>query len=115
MVSARVGQASMHRPHRMQRRYLIDRSVPLTGRVPLVRRVVPALDVDGVRRAGPRAQLAADALLQPVRPPVELVMTVEPRRGRPLVLRILDGLDLPEHLLEGDPEPLDRVEEIKHL
>src|SRR5205807_10606761 len=55
---------------------LVHRPVPLTRRVPLLRRVVPALDVDGVRRAGPRAQLAADALLQAIRPPVELVMTV---------------------------------------
>src|SRR4029079_18922132 len=94
---------------------LVPARVPRSGRVPLVRRVVPALDVDGVRRAGPRAQLAADALLQPVRPPVELVVTVEPRPGRPPLLRVVDRLGLPEHLLEGDAEPLDRVEEIKHL
>jgi hypothetical protein len=94
---------------------LVDGSVPLARGEPAVGRVVPALDVDGVRRAGPGAQLAADAFLQPVRPPVQLVVTVEPGCGRPLVLRVGDGLDLLEHLAEGDPEPLDRVEEIKHL
>ena len=94
---------------------LVDAAVPLAGRVPLLRRVVGALDVDRVRRAGPGAQLAADALLQPVRPPVELVPAVEPGRGRPLLLGVLDGVDLPEHLPEGDAEALDRVEELRHL
>ncbi len=87
---------------------LVDAAVPLAGREPLLRRVVRALDVDRVRRAGPGAQLAADALLQPVRPPVELVAAVEPGRGRLLLLRVLDGVDLLEHGLEGDAEPLDR-------
>jgi hypothetical protein len=41
-------------------------------------------------------------------------MAVEPWRGRPPLLRVLDGVDLPEHLMEGDPEPLDGVEEVKH-
>jgi hypothetical protein len=67
IVSERVGQASMHRPQKMQPQVvdLVDRGVALAGRVARVLGVVGALDVDRVGRAGPGAQLAADALLQP--------------------------------------------------
>src|SRR6202042_11448 len=61
---------------------LVDAAVALARGVALLLGVVRALHVDRVGRAGPRAQLAADALLQPVRVPVELVAAVEPRRGR---------------------------------
>src|SRR5690606_23868013 len=91
---------------------LVDAAVPLAGRVPLGLGVVRALDVDGVRGAGPGAQLTADALLQAVRPPVQLVPPVEARRGRPLLLRVLDGHRLLEHVVEGDAEPLDGVQPI---
>ena len=50
---------------------LVDGGVPLTRREPVLVGVVAALDVDRVGRAGPGAQLAADALLQAVRVPVE--------------------------------------------
>src|SRR5690606_1891382 len=46
---------------------LVDLRVPLAGRVPLPLGVAGTLHVDGVGGAGPGAQLAADALLQPVR------------------------------------------------
>ena len=46
---------------------LVDAAVPLAGEYCAVGRVVTALDVDGVRGARPGAQLAADALLEPVR------------------------------------------------
>src|SRR5581483_12192892 len=59
---------------------LVDAAVALARGVALLVGVVGALDVDGVRRAGPRAQLAADALLQAVRMPVELVAAVEAGR-----------------------------------
>ncbi len=88
---------------------LVDAAVPLPGGEPLVVGVVRALDVDGVGRAGPGAQLAADALLQAVGLPVEQVPAVEPRRGGLLVLGVLLGVDLLEHRPEGDAEPLDRV------
>ena len=45
--------------------------------------------MDRVRGAGPRAQLAADALLQAVRPPVQLVAAVEARLGRDLLVGVL--------------------------
>src|SRR5262249_16360906 len=83
-----------------------------TGREPLLLGVVRALDEDGVRGTGPRAQLAADALLQTVRPPVQLVPPVETRRCGPLLLRIVDGHRLLEHVVEGDAESLDRVQPI---
>src|SRR5262249_6339766 len=66
--------------------------------------VVAALDVDRVRRAGPRAQLAADALLQPVRVAVEDVPAVVPRRGGYALLGVLLGDDLLEHVREGHAE-----------
>ncbi len=69
-------------------------------------RCCPALDVDRVGRAGPGAQLAADALLQPVGPAVELVVAVEPGRGRLFHLGVLDGVDLLEHLRKVTPNPL---------
>ncbi len=59
---------------------LVDRAVPLAGREARLLGVVGALDVDGVGRAGPGAQLAADALLQAVRVPVEHVPAVVARR-----------------------------------
>src|SRR5262249_29255908 len=85
---------------------LIHLAVALARRVPLALGVVGALDVDGVRRAGPGAQLAADALLQPVRVPVEHVPSVVARRGRVEVERVLLRVDLLEHLAERQPEPL---------
>src|SRR2546422_508333 len=44
---------------------IVDR-VPLAGREPRIGRVLGALNVDGVGGTGPRAKLAADALLEPV-------------------------------------------------
>src|SRR5262252_2267772 len=93
---------------------LVDGPVPLTRGVTLLRGVVRAFHVDGVGRAGPRAQLAADALLQAVRPAVELVTAVEPGRGGPFLLGVLDRVDLPEHLPEGHAKPLDRTKELRH-
>src|SRR5262249_37384420 len=93
---------------------LVDAAVALTRREPLLRGVVGALDVDRVRRARPRAQLAADALLQAVGPAVQLVTAVEARRRGLLDLGVLHHLGLAEHLVESDAEPLDRVQEIKH-
>src|SRR2546430_888234 len=70
---------------------LVHGGVPLTRRVPRALGVVAALDVDRVGRAGPGAQFAADALLQPVRVAVEDVPAVEARGGRgpyiPVLLR----------------------------
>src|SRR2546423_2815947 len=89
---------------------LVRGGVALAGRVPGGLGVVAALDVDRVRRAGPRAQLAADALLQPVRVAVEDVPAVEPGRGRSPYLRVLLGDHLLEHVREGDSEPLHGVQ-----
>ena len=93
---------------------LVDGAVPLAGGVPLLRRVVAAFHVDRVRRAGPGAQLAADALLQPVRPAVELVTAVVTGRGRVLHLGVLDGVNLLEHRPEGGPESFDGAQELRH-
>src|SRR5215475_8863101 len=93
---------------------LVDGAVPLARGVTIARRVVRALHVDGVGGAGPGAQLAADAFLQPVRPSVQLVAAVEPWRRGLLLLRVLDGVDLPEHLPEGDAEALDGAQELRH-
>src|SRR5262249_14473439 len=93
---------------------LINDAVALARGVALLRRVVRALHVDGVGRAGPGAQLAADAFLQAVGPAVELVTAVEPGRGGPLLLGVLDRVDLPEHLPEGHAKSLDGVQEIRH-
>src|SRR5215470_9712344 len=93
---------------------LVDDAVPLARRVALARRVIGALHVDGVGGAGPGAQLTADALLQPIRPAVQLVTAVEPRRGGLLLLRVLDGVHLLEHLPEGDAEALDGAQELRH-
>src|SRR6478672_13218925 len=91
---------------------LVDAAVALTGAEALVLGVGRALDVDRVGRAGPGAQLAPDALLQPVRPAVQLVPTVEPRRGGQLLEGVLLGDDLLEHGPEGHPEARDRVPEL---
>ena len=91
---------------------LVDAAVPLPRAEPLVLGVGLALDVDGVGRAGPGAQLAADALLEAVGPAVELVPAVEPRCRRHLLEGVLLGDHLLEHGPEGDPEPGDRVPEL---
>ena len=93
---------------------LIDLPVALAGGVALIGGVVGSLDVDGVGRAGPRAQLAADALLQAVGVAVELVASVVARRGRPGLLRVLLGDRLLEDRLQRDAETGDGVEELKH-
>src|SRR5439155_575886 len=89
---------------------LVHGGVPLTGRVPRLGRVVATLDVDRVRRAGPGAQLAADALLQTVRVPVEDVPAMEPGCRRAPDLRVLLGDHLLEQVREGDPEAPDRIQ-----
>src|SRR4029079_11819879 len=91
---------------------LVHAAVALAGAEALLVGVRGALDVDRVRRAGPGAQLAPDALLQPVGPPVELVPAVEPGRRGLLLEGVLLGDDLLEHRPEGHPEPGDRVPEL---
>src|SRR4051794_31180897 len=88
---------------------LVDAAVALTGRESVPVGVVRALDVDGVGRAGPGAQLAADALLQPVRVPVELVAAVVARLGGDLDLGVLLGHHTREHGRERDAEARDLV------
>src|SRR4051794_17854981 len=91
---------------------LVDAAVALAGAEPLVVGVRRALDVDRVGRTGPGAKLAADALLEPVGPAVELVAAVEAGGGRLLLERVLLGDDLLEHRPEGDPEARDGVPEL---
>ena len=82
--------------------------IPVCDHRRLVRR---QFDVDRVGRAGPGAQLAADALLQPVGVPVELVAAVEAAGDgvRVLGVGLRDGLleDRPER----DAEPREGIEE----
>ena len=95
---------------------LVDAPVALTGGEALLLGVRRTLDEDRVRGAGPRAQLAADALLQAVGVPVELVAAVEARlRGvLVLLLRVLLGVHLLEHGQEGGPEAPDGLGELRH-
>ena len=88
---------------------LVVLAVPLAGRVALLLGVVTALDEDRVRRAGPGAQLAADALLQAVGMPVQLVTAVVAGRRRQRVARIVLGDHRLEHGGEGDAETLDGI------
>src|SRR5690606_11195528 len=90
---------------------LVHAAVALAGRVLRLGAVAGALAVDRVRRARPRAQLAADALLQAVRVPVELVPAVEPRLHRRLLARVLLGDDRPEQRGHRDAEPRDGRDE----
>src|SRR6185312_12953008 len=94
---------------------LVGAGEPLTGRETLLVGVVAALDVDRVRRAGPGAQLAADALLQAVRVPVEDVPPVVARRRRRRCERVVGRDDLAEHVREGHPEALERTGERTHV
>src|SRR5213075_1863010 len=89
---------------------LIDPRVALAGRDAVVGRVLGGDDPDAVGRAGGGAERAADALLQPVLVPPEPVPAAEARIDRPLVLRVLLRDRLLEDLLEGYPEPLERLE-----
>src|SRR5699024_8541217 len=84
---------------------LVDAAVAFTGRVPVVLGVVRGLHVDGVGRAGPGAQFAPDALLQPVGPPVQLVPSVEARRRGALDLRIFDGRPFVHMVWKVTPNP----------
>src|SRR4051794_7471865 len=88
---------------------LVHAAVALARREPLVLGVGRTFDVDRVGRARPGAELAADALLQPVGPAVELVPAVEARSRLLLDEGVLLGDDLAEHGAEGDPEPGHRV------
>ena len=78
---------------------LVDATVALAGRVAARAAlvdggvvVVGALDEDRVGRAGPGAQLAADALLEPVGVAVELVAPVEAGSRGARLLGVLLGL-----------------------
>ena len=96
---------------------LVHLAVPLAGAEALVLGVVGALDVDRVGGAGPGAQLTADALLQAVRPAVQLVASVE-ARCRDLLLALLGvalGEGLAEDGSEGNPEPCPRVEDAHYF
>ena len=84
---------------------LVRAPVALTRREPLLVGVVRTLDVDRVGRAGPGAQLAADALLQAVGVAVELVPAVEARRRRPAVPPGTSPSDLLEHGVKVTPKP----------
>src|SRR5690606_17670891 len=76
--------------------------------------VVGALDVDRVGRARPRAQFTADALLESVRIPVELVASVVAGCGGSLLFRILLGVGLLEHRRERHTETGERAAEFDH-
>ena len=81
---------------------LVDPAVALPRRDLVAGGVGGGLDEDRVRRARPSAQLAADAALQAVGVPVELVASVIPGRRGDLLLGVLLGGDLPEHRGDRD-------------
>src|SRR3954447_21699361 len=91
---------------------LVDARVALAGGDAVVRGVLGRDDADAVRRAGGRAEGAADALLEPVLVHMKPVATAEARVDRPLVLRVLLRDRPLEDLLEGDPEALDAVDRV---
>src|SRR5690606_31382479 len=66
---------------------------------------------DGVGGAGPRAQLAADALLEAVGVTVELVTAVVARLSGRLLERVLLRDRLAEEVADGDAEAGDRRED----
>src|SRR5215467_6479989 len=92
---------------------LVDPRVALAGRDAVVRRVLGGDDPDAIRRAGSRAERAADALLEAVLVQMEAVAAAEPRIDRPLVLRVLLRDRLLEDLLEGDPEALEGFQRLR--
>src|SRR5690606_7419587 len=94
---------------------LVHLRVPLARRVAILLAVVRALDVDRVRGARPGAQLAPDALLQPVGVAVEDVPPVVARGDRLGPVRVRRRDDLAEHVREGHAETLDRVEDLAHV
>ena len=93
---------------------LVHPAVALARGEPRLIGVVGALDVDRVGRAGPGAQLAADALLQAVGVAVELVAAVVARLDRTRLLRILLGDVFFEHRRERHAEPGDAIQEFSH-
>src|SRR5665811_143951 len=99
---------------------LIDAAISFAGTEAFVIGVLGAFDVDGVRGARPGAEFAADALLQAVRPPIELVSAVETGRGHLLLEGVLLGDSFAEHRAEGDTESGDGIPErfangVRHL
>src|SRR5690606_21819097 len=113
-----AGRASLHAQAAADAAQVVDLvvlAVPLARGVARLLGVVAALDVDGVRGACPRAQLTTDALLQPVRMPVELVTAGITRRGRRPGLRVLLRGHLLEHRREGDTEAFDGIKDPHRL
>src|ERR671939_237181 len=73
----------------------------------MVRGILGSLNQDAVGRAGPRAELAADAALQAVVVALQHVPTPEAGIHLPLLLRILDRYRPGEHGLERKCHALD--------
>src|SRR5205807_6333046 len=92
---------------------LVDARVPLARRDAGLGRVLGGDDPDAVRRAGRRAERAADALLEPVRVPPEAVAPAEARVDRSLVLGVLLRDRLLEDLPQRDAEAAHRVERLR--
>ena len=97
---------------------LIHAAIALTWGEALFLGVLRTLDEDRIRRTGPGAQLAPDALLQTVWVAVQLVATMKTRLNRKIAtaldLGVLLGVDLLEHRHEGDTKALDRAPHISH-
>src|SRR5674476_462847 len=99
---------------------LINAAISFARAEAFVVGVLGTFDVDRIRGARPGAQFAADALLQAVRPPVELVTTMEAWCGRLLFERVLLGDGLAKHRAERDTESGDPIPErlsngVRHL
>src|SRR2546421_8841508 len=77
-------------------------------------RVLGSLDHDAAHRAGDRAQLAADTLLQAVGVAVQDMPAARPRGNRFLPLRVLDRHDRPGVVLEGGGHGLEQVVGSEH-
>src|SRR5207248_6064911 len=79
---------------------LVDAGVPLTGRDPVVRRVLGGDDANAVSGASSGAQRAPDAFLQPVFVAPQAMSSAKAGINRTLVLRILLCDRFLEELLE---------------
>src|SRR5207248_5430111 len=93
---------------------LVDARIALARRDAVLGGVLGRNDADAVRGAGSGAEGAADALLQAVLVPLQLMASAIAGIDRALVFRVLLRDRLLEDLLQRDAEPLQRLRDDGH-